>query len=72
MRDWRRRRDSNPRYGLPYDALAKRWFQPLTHVSGPAKGSAIAAVRAAINRASSTRARYSEKFVCAVHCADSL
>ena len=34
--DWRRRRDSNPRYGCPYDALAKRWFQPLTHVSGPA------------------------------------
>ena len=32
---WRRRRDSNPRYGFPYDALAKRWFQPLTHVSGP-------------------------------------
>ena len=31
---WRRRRDSNPRYGFPYDALAKRWFQPLTHVSG--------------------------------------
>ena len=31
---WRRRRDSNPRYGCPYDALAKRWFQPLTHVSG--------------------------------------
>ena len=31
---WRRRRDSNPRYSFPYDALAKRWFQPLTHVSG--------------------------------------
>jgi hypothetical protein len=30
---WRRRRDSNPRYSFPYDALAKRWFQPLTHVS---------------------------------------
>ena len=33
-RRWRRRRDSNPRYSFPYDALAKRWFQPLTHVSG--------------------------------------
>ena len=32
-RRWRRRRDSNPRYSFPYDALAKRWFQPLTHVS---------------------------------------
>src|SRR5687768_17900674 len=31
---WRRRRDSNPRYGLtPYGGLANRWFQPLTHVS---------------------------------------
>src|SRR3954470_24967337 len=33
--DWRRRRDSNPRYGNPpYGGLANRWFQPLTHVSG--------------------------------------
>jgi hypothetical protein len=33
--DWRRRRDSNPRYGnSPYGGLANRWFQPLTHVSG--------------------------------------
>src|SRR6185312_2495067 len=32
---WRRRRDSNPRYGKsPYGGLANRWFQPLTHVSG--------------------------------------
>src|SRR4051812_17015436 len=32
---WRRRRDSNPRYGnSPYGGLANRWFQPLTHVSG--------------------------------------
>ena len=32
---WRRRRDSNPRYGNPpYGGLANRWFQPLTHVSG--------------------------------------
>src|SRR6476661_1254934 len=31
---WRRRRDSNPRYGnSPYGGLANRWFQPLTHVS---------------------------------------
>ena len=34
-RSWRRRRDSNPRYGNPpYGGLANRWFQPLTHVSG--------------------------------------
>jgi KTSC domain-containing protein len=33
--NWRRRRDSNPRYGnSPYGGLANRWFQPLTHVSG--------------------------------------
>ena len=48
---WRRRRDSNPRYGFPYDALAKRWFQPLTHVSGCGKRRAIAVVRVPINRA---------------------
>src|SRR6478735_6056201 len=38
---WRRRRDSNPRYGNPpYGGLANRWFQPLTHVSecGPLAG----------------------------------
>src|SRR3954462_1354568 len=35
---WRRRRDSNPRYGnTPYGGLANRWFQPLTHVSGSSK-----------------------------------
>src|SRR5262245_42303497 len=31
---WRRRRDSNPRYGLsPYNGLANRRLQPLGHVS---------------------------------------
>ena len=35
IKGWRRRRDSNPRYGnTPYGGLANRWFQPLTHVSG--------------------------------------
>ena len=30
----RRGRDSNSRYRLtPYDGLANRWFQPLTHLS---------------------------------------
>ena len=48
---WRRRRDSNPRYGFPYDALAKRWFQPLTHVSGCGVPGAIASGGRAINRA---------------------
>ena len=47
---WRRRRDSNPRYGYPYDALAKRWFQPLTHVSLAAMRGAIATVSGSINR----------------------
>ncbi len=32
--EWRRRRDSNPRYRIyQYDGLANRGFQPLTHVS---------------------------------------
>jgi hypothetical protein len=31
---WRRRRDSNPRYGVkPYNGLANRRLQPLGHVS---------------------------------------
>ena len=43
--NWRRRRDSNPRYGNPpYGGLANRWFQPLTHVSGC--GRAAAYIRA--------------------------
>ena len=29
----RRKGDSNPRYGYPYDSLANCWFQPLTHLS---------------------------------------
>ena len=34
-RDWRRRRDSNPRYALTaYNGLANRRLQPLGHVSG--------------------------------------
>jgi hypothetical protein len=33
--NWRRRRDSNPRYGFrPYNGLANRRLQPLGHVSG--------------------------------------
>ena len=36
---WRRRRDSNPRYGFrPYNGLANRRLQPLGHISGPNKG----------------------------------
>ena len=30
----RKKGDSNPRYGYPYDSLANCWFQPLTHPSG--------------------------------------
>src|SRR5262249_33120720 len=34
IRDWRRRRDSNPRYALrAYNGLANRRLQPLGHVS---------------------------------------
>ena len=29
----RRKGDSNPRYGYPYDSLANCWFKPLTHLS---------------------------------------
>src|SRR5579864_4888616 len=32
-RDWRRERDSNPRYGFPYSGFQDRLFQPLTHPS---------------------------------------
>jgi hypothetical protein len=34
---WRRRWDSNPRYGFPYAALAKLCLQPLGHVSWQAR-----------------------------------
>ena len=34
----------------PYDALAKRWFQPLTHVSGCGSRRAVAKGRARFNR----------------------
>src|SRR6266700_6321978 len=35
--DWRRERDSNPRYGVnPYNALAGRPLRPLGHLSGRA------------------------------------
>jgi site-specific DNA recombinase len=33
--EWRRERDSNPRYGFPYSGFQDRPFQPLTHPSGP-------------------------------------
>src|SRR5579864_1410363 len=31
--NWRRGRDSNPRYGYPYAAFRVRCFQPLSHLS---------------------------------------
>src|SRR5262245_18653465 len=31
--EWRRERDSNPRYGFPYSGFQDRLFQPLTHPS---------------------------------------
>ena len=41
---WRRRRDSNPRYGLsPYNGLANRRLQPLGHVSGASLCRALTA-----------------------------
>src|ERR1700730_7410687 len=33
--NWRRGRDSNPRYGYPYAAFRVRCFQPLSHLSKP-------------------------------------
>ena len=36
--NWRRGRDSNPRYGFrPYNGLANRRLQPLGHLSGRGK-----------------------------------
>ena len=32
-KEWRRERDSNPRYGFPYSGFQDRLFQPLTHPS---------------------------------------
>ena len=41
--DWRRGRDSNPRYGFrPYNGLANRRLQPLGHLSGRAKNLFVA------------------------------
>src|SRR6476661_5906327 len=58
---WRRRRDSNPRYGnSPYGGLANRWFQPLTHVSEAApdwEQRAIEGGNAAFNLSLSRRRR---------------
>jgi hypothetical protein len=34
--NWRRGRDSNPRYGCPYAAFRVRCFQPLSHLSAVA------------------------------------
>ncbi len=34
---WRRERDSNPRYGFPYSGFQDRLFQPLTHPSAAYK-----------------------------------
>ena len=34
--EWRRERDSNPRYGSPYSGFQDHPFQPLTHPSAPA------------------------------------
>jgi hypothetical protein len=33
LSEWRRERDSNPRYGFPYSGFQDRPFQPLTHPS---------------------------------------
>ena len=33
QKKWRRGRDSNPRYGFPYDSLANCCFRPLSHLS---------------------------------------
>ena len=36
QKKWRRGRDSNPRYGYPYDSLANCCFRPLSHLSAVA------------------------------------
>src|SRR5689334_20042272 len=37
-KNWRRGRDSNPRYGCPYAAFRVRCIQPLCHLSGARLG----------------------------------
>jgi hypothetical protein len=37
-KDWRRGRDSNPRYGYPYAAFRVRCIQPLCHLSAARPG----------------------------------
>ena len=37
-KNWRRGRDSNPRYGCPYAAFRVRCFQPLSHLSVAIRG----------------------------------
>jgi hypothetical protein len=41
---WRRERDSNPRYGFPYSGFQDRLFQPLTHPSATQAQSYLATV----------------------------
>src|ERR1043166_8888932 len=39
--NWRRGRDSNPRYGYPYAAFRVRCIQPLCHLSGRARRARV-------------------------------
>ncbi len=40
--EWRRERDSNPRYGFPYIGFQDRLFQPLTHPSARDRAQLLA------------------------------
>ena len=55
--NWRRGRDSNPRYGYPYAAFRVRCFQPLSHLSLPGARERYLAPRGkrSLNEATGTK-----------------
>ena len=56
-KDWRRGRDSNPRYGYPYAAFRVRCFQPLSHLSVAAERKRPSAGRYVAKHMSSAQGR---------------
>ena len=60
--NWRRGRDSNPRYGFtPHNGLANRRLRPLGHLSKPLMAAGYSPLCLALNRCA-----------CAGYCADTL
>jgi hypothetical protein len=62
--NWRRGRDSNPRYGCPYAAFRVRCIQPLCHLSGARKEPE----KAPIERLLSNQAGQDRQGLDAVYC----